>query len=78
MRTRVNWHRFHKSTKLHLAILFIINFRESETEIFTSDASKKVIQSIIEKHSPDVDVISGATMTPKAIIDAVKKAMDSK
>ncbi|WP_081453747.1 FMN-binding protein [Eremococcus coleocola] len=59
-------------------MLFIINFRESETEIFTSDASKKVIQSIIEKHSPDVDVISGATMTPKAIIDAVKKAMDSK
>ena len=48
-----------------------------ETEGISDPAIAGVPTAIVESGSPDVDVVSGATYTSKAIIDAVKKALAS-
>ncbi|MFD3158334.1 flavocytochrome c [Haloimpatiens sp. FM7330] len=50
----------------------VVENHESE---FTKDTFKKVIDSIIEANSADVDTVSGATLTSSAIIAAVKDAV---
>ncbi|GEM_PF-1941681 len=47
----------------------------SETPDYLEKA-KKVIDEIIEKQSTDVDTVSGATLSSRAIIEAVKGALD--
>ena len=46
-----------------------------DDEEYFYDARDKVIQSILEKQSTDVDSVSGATTSADAIIKAVKRAL---
>ncbi len=47
----------------------------NETRGVSTNAIDTVIKSIIEKQTTDVDAVSGATVTSKALINAVKKAV---
>lgn len=47
----------------------------SETPALGGEAAPKVAQSIKDKQSLDVDTVSGATVTSKAVIEAVKNAL---
>lgn len=47
----------------------------NETRGVSTNAINTVILSIIDKQNTDVDVVSGATVTSKAIINAVKNAL---
>jgi uncharacterized protein with FMN-binding domain len=47
-----------------------------ETEGIADPALDQIPSAIVEKNSPDVDVISGATLTSQGIIDAVKNALE--
>lgn len=47
----------------------------SETPSHASKALEQVPKEIVEKQSLEVDVISGATVTSKAIVDGVEKAL---
>ena len=49
---------------------------EGEDEAYLSIATK-VLESIVEAQTADVDVISGASYSSKGIIDAVKDALKS-
>ena len=42
------------------------------------DFSSKVINGVIEKQSLDVDVVTGATVTTKAILKAIENAVSDK
>ena len=46
-----------------------------ETPFLTDDAVAKVVASIVESNSPDVDVCSGATVTCVALCNAVRNAL---
>ncbi len=46
-----------------------------ETQSVAGKALETIPQQILEKNSPDVDVVSGATMTSKAIMQAVRNAL---
>ncbi len=48
----------------------------SETESIAGRALTKLPESIISKQSAEVDVVSGATVTSKAVIEATKAAID--
>lgn len=50
----------------------------NETRGVSSNAIDTVIKSIIENQTTDVDAVSGATVTSKALINAVKKAVEVK
>src|SRR6056297_1257087 len=52
-----------------------INVLESEESDFTDVAFDQVISDIIATNSTEVDIVSGATVTSKAIISAVKDAV---
>lgn len=47
-----------------------------ETEAVAGAALKDVPAAIVEKNSPDVDTVSGATLTSKRIMKAVKECLD--
>lgn len=47
-----------------------------ETEIISDKAISDLPVSIVEKQSTEVDTISGATVTSKAIIEAVNDALE--
>ena len=49
---------------------------EKETNGIGTNALEQLPAKIVEANSPDVDVVSGATVTSEAIIYAVKNAMD--
>ncbi len=49
----------------------------NETPAIGGEAAPKVAQSIVDKQSLKVDVISGATVTSKAVIEAVGSALKS-
>ena len=49
--------------------------KHSDDEEYFYDARDKVIQSILEKQSTEVDSVSGATTSADAIIKAVKRAL---
>ena len=49
----------------------------SETPGIGGDAAPKVSQSIVDKQSLNVDTVSGATVTSKAVIEAVRSALKS-
>lgn len=51
---------------------------DSETEGIGSKAIEELPGKIVEANSADVEVVSGATVTSTAIIDAVKSALESK
>ena len=53
-----------------------INVLESEESDFTDVAFDQVISDIIATNSTEVDIVSGATVTSKAIISAVKDAVN--
>ncbi len=55
-------------------IIDIIIVKDSETESIAEPAFEKLIEDMLEKQSPEVDIVSGATDTSKAMIEAVKKA----
>lgn len=46
-----------------------------ETEGLYEDAEKKVIEEIIEKQTPGVDAVTGATNTSNGIMEAVANAL---
>ena len=50
----------------------------NETRGVSTNAINTVINSIIEQQTTDVDAVSGATVTSKALINAVKKAVEVK
>lgn len=50
---------------------------EDETEGVGSKAIEKLPEAIAEADSTEVDVVSGATVTSNAIIEAVNKALES-
>ncbi len=50
----------------------------NETRGVSTNAIDTVIKSIIENQTTDVDAVSGATVTSKALINAVKKAVEVK
>lgn len=50
----------------------------NETRGVSTNAINTVINSIIEKQTTDVDSVSGATVTSKALINSVKKAIENK
>ena len=43
-----------------------------------TDFSNKIINGVIEKQSLDVDVVSGATVTTKAILKSIENAVSDK
>ena len=47
-----------------------------ETENIAAPAIEKVPASIVEQNSPDVDGVTGATLTSGRIMEAVKKCLD--
>lgn len=49
-----------------------------ETETIFDPAKDIIIKNIIAKQSTNVDVVSGATLSSKAIIEAVSKAIENK
>ena len=50
----------------------------NDTETFFESAKDIIVKNIINKQSVDVDVVSGATLSSKAIIEAVSKALENK
>lgn len=52
-----------------------IKVLEHKETPFLSDAGFAVINAIIEKQSTDVNTVTGATYTSKAVIEAVKNAL---
>ena len=50
----------------------------NETKGVSENAIVTIISSIIEKQSTDVDAVSGATITSKALMNAVKNALENK
>ncbi|NMB39010.1 MAG: FMN-binding protein [Firmicutes bacterium] len=48
----------------------------SETPFVANQAFKKIISAIIEAQSTDVDVVSGATYTSNAVINAVNQIIE--
>ncbi len=57
-------------------ILAVEVVEHSETEGISDKAILDLPASIIEKQSTEVDTVSGATITSKAIIEAVNKALE--
>jgi len=57
-------------------ILSVEAVGESETKGIGTPALENIPQAIAAANSPDVDVVSGATVTSKGIIYAVKNALD--
>ena len=51
---------------------------DSETAGIGSKAIEELPGKIVEANSADVEVVSGATVTSNAIIDAVKSALETK
>ena len=49
-----------------------------DDEEYFYPARDKIIQSILEKQSTDVDAVSGATTSSDAIIKAIKRALGEK
>lgn len=47
-----------------------------ETEAIADPAIKQITESIVEKNSTKVDIVSGATNTSNGIIEAVNKALE--
>ena len=47
-----------------------------ESSVMAERAQSQVIPAIIEAQSADVEVVTGATMTSEAIIDAVNQALE--
>jgi Na+-translocating ferredoxin:NAD+ oxidoreductase RnfG subunit len=50
----------------------------NETKGVGTNAIDTIISSIIENQTTDVDTVSGATVTSKALLNAVKNAIDKK
>jgi len=50
----------------------------NETKGVGTNAIDTIISSIIENQTTDVDTVSGATVTSKALVNAVKNAIDKK
>ena len=50
----------------------------TETAGISDGAIEKIPAAIVEKQSTDVDTVSGATVTSKAIIEAVNAALAGK
>lgn len=48
----------------------------SETEQVVADAFEFLPQAIVKRNSPDVDIVSGATVTSEALIEAVTNALE--
>ncbi len=48
----------------------------NETKGVSTNAMDIIISSIIEKQTLDVDTVTGATVTSKALINAVKDAIE--
>ncbi|MEL3907674.1 MAG: FMN-binding protein [Treponemataceae bacterium] len=54
-----------------------INILEySDTPGFSDEVFERLPQTIINKNSADVDVISGATNTSRGVLEAVKNALE--
>lgn len=51
-----------------------VEAKHDETKGLGDTAINKMIESVIEKQSTDIDVISGATVSSKALLEAVKEA----
>lgn len=49
----------------------------SETEGISDPAIKELPQNIVNRNSADVDTVSGATMTSRAILTAVQEILES-
>ncbi|MDF1616278.1 FMN-binding protein [Petrocella sp. FN5] len=47
-----------------------------EPELLANVVFEKLPKAIIKKNNTDVDIVSGATYTSEALIDAVKKALE--
>ena len=63
-------------TKQGDKILSVEAVGESETPRIAGPALEQIPERIVAANSPDVDVVSGATVTSNAIIYAVKNALD--
>ncbi|HCS10937.1 MAG TPA: flavocytochrome c, partial [Clostridiales bacterium] len=50
----------------------------NETKGVSENAIGTIISSIIENQTTDVDAVSGATITSKALMNAVKNALEKK
>lgn len=48
----------------------------NETEGLCEEPIKEIIEKIVKENSFDVDIVTGATLTSKGIIEAVKDALD--
>lgn len=48
----------------------------NETEGLCEEPIKEIIDSVIEKNSADVEVVTGATLTSKGLMEAVQDALD--
>lgn len=57
------------------AIAKVVVLENSETPFIAEEAFKKLAEAIVANQSWDVDVVSGATYTSKAIIAAVEAAL---
>lgn len=63
---------------INKGIIEAVNIKEAKKEDDAYlDMAKGIINSIIEKQSPDVDLVSGATYSSTGIRDAVKKALEN-
>lgn len=51
--------------------------KQEETPDIAKNALEKVPAAIVEKNSPDVEVVSGATLSSEGIMSAVKKALEA-
>lgn len=49
---------------------------QNETQGVGAEAIQKIVNAIIEKQDPNVDVVSGATYSSKGIIEAVSMALE--
>ncbi len=56
-------------------IVEIVTVEHAETDGISDPAFEKIPRAIIEAQSTDVDAVSGATETSKAIIEAVENAI---
>lgn len=74
---------FSYSSFKYMVKTFIKGHRIIEIEILQNKDTKRakraegVIPEIIKKQSPNVDAISGATTTSKALMKAVEKSLES-
>ncbi len=59
-------------------IIDIIIVKDSETDRIAEPAFEQLIEDMLEKQSPDVDIVTGATDTSKALMEAVEKALEQK